>query len=60
MTDKKKTGKTGITAKKKLQVSKETLKDLSAIDKAQQVRGGAPNVTRLNCPWCTGGYTDNA
>ena len=61
MTDqKKKTVKSGTEAKKKLQVSKETLKDLSAANKSDRVRGGMPaKPSAIDCPWCNTGATDN-
>ena len=48
MIEPKKTGKSGTKAKKKLQVSKETLKDLSA-RAADRVKGGIPPKIDTDC-----------
>lgn len=51
MTDQKKTtGKSGTKAKRKLQVNKETLKDLNSLkNKAAAVKGGARAVCCGTC-----------
>ena len=55
MTDSKKKSKGGVRPKK-LQINKETLKDLNARDaSANRVKGGAPQETKWVTCSCGGG-----